>query len=51
VLPVAEETSAEGEEEEPLYDMKDIKLEVMRAGGAGGQVHIPPQSSSWAHHE
>ena len=23
---------------EPLYDMKDVKIEVMRARGAGGQV-------------
>lgn len=35
VLPLMEETDAH---EEELFSMDDIKLEVMRARGAGGQV-------------
>lgn len=37
VLPLVEE--ANGQQEE-LYKMEDIKLEVMRARGAGGQVRL-----------
>ena len=32
------------EEKEKLYDDKDVKIEVMRARGAGGQVGIPQVS-------
>lgn len=37
VLPLKEERGDEGEGEE-LFDMKDVRIEVMRARGAGGQV-------------
>jgi peptide chain release factor 1 len=35
VLPLAEETESHDEE---LFSMDDVKLEVMRSRGAGGQV-------------
>jgi len=38
VLPLAEETESHDEE---LFSMDDIKLEVMRSRGAGGQVFPP----------
>lgn len=37
VLPLIEETDTQAEE---LFSMNDIKLEVMRARGAGGQASI-----------
>jgi protein subunit release factor A len=39
VLPLAEETESHDEE---LFSINDIKLEVMRSRGAGGQVTFPP---------
>lgn len=39
VLPLVEDT--EQPVEDDLFKMEDIKLEVMRARGAGGQV-LPP---------
>ncbi len=37
VLPLAEEKDTQ---DEPLYKIEDIKIEVMRARGAGGQVCV-----------
>ncbi|KAF9009178.1 peptide chain release factor 1 [Hymenopellis radicata] len=42
VLPLADENTSEAE---PLYKMEDIKLEVMRASGAGGQ-HVNKTESA-----
>ncbi|KAF8913492.1 hypothetical protein CPB85DRAFT_1375562 [Mucidula mucida] len=42
VLPLADEKTSEAE---PLYKMEDIKLEVMRASGAGGQ-HVNKTESA-----
>ncbi|KAK0206749.1 peptide chain release factor 1 [Desarmillaria ectypa] len=42
VLPLAEEKDTQ---DEPLYKMEDIKLEVMRARGAGGQ-HVNKTESA-----
>lgn len=36
MLPLAEESEVA---EESLYSMSDLKIEVMRARGAGGQVN------------
>jgi peptide chain release factor 1 len=38
VLPLSEETG-QGETEE-LFDMRDVRIEVMRSRGAGGQVRF-----------
>ncbi|KZT39450.1 release factor [Sistotremastrum suecicum HHB10207 ss-3] len=44
VLPLKEERGDEGEGEE-LFDMKDVRIEVMRARGAGGQ-HVNKTESA-----
>lgn len=35
--------------EDELFKMDDVKIEVMRARGAGGQVHPLPPSPSLFH--
>jgi peptide chain release factor 1 len=40
VLPLAEESADETKDE--LFDMADVRVEVMRARGAGGQVRVSP---------
>ena len=39
VLPLSQDSP--GSTSQQLYDLKDVKLEVMRARGAGGQVQPP----------
>jgi protein subunit release factor A len=54
VLPLAEESADETKDE--LFDMADVRVEVMRARGAGGQVRVvlflstptPPHPRSFA---
>ena len=43
VLPLAEESS--GDSDEALYKMEDVRVEVMRARGAGGQ-HVNKTESA-----
>ena len=40
MLPLSED--AEAEKEDDLFNMDDVRIEVMRARGAGGQVRTCP---------
>ena len=39
-LPVSEDKNTQQDESEKIFDDKDVKIEVMRARGAGGQVRF-----------